>query len=1293
MAENVGDLESNARNSCVGRLMKLCPQYDEAQHSMYVELLEHAVYQDGLSNVALAGPYGSGKSSILNRFRENHSDRCISIGLSTLAPKNVGGGGQGSPQVGGAAGYGCACDQEGLTNELEREIVRQLLYQGDPSKTPKSRFNRIHPTSKFRQMIISLLVSLAIVAILIMALCCTGNTVDKLTRFVSLEKSHLDIVAILLVFLTLCLSAIIYKLVIPKMHRFTIGGLSAMGATIKLEKGSFSYFDQYLDEILYFFEANDYDTVIFEDLDRFDNPLIFEQLRELNFLLNNASGIKKKRGQIHFIYALRDSVFEPGSFEATGEYSSFESKGGTVPGSGRVKFFDGVVPLMPFLSDLSAYDHMKAIFKEELVSIGDGNEREWFDRCLRTVAPLIADMRLIKAIYNEYLVLLAQMGPHTSRGANLALRESAILAISIFKNIHPREFEKARVGNGWLNEVYEAYFIAVEARVSALKEEMAWCNSSELADKATAERAAMLGDKLNRAMTHIFVSDFILEMNSRSYGNGTVKTPDFWDAFISMPDDREIGIRHSQGYYHSQVTFTKSQLTFLMGIKSEDLALFNAAPNSEARRTELQGEIDALLGADYPDVKGLICPRDSGDGQAEFTFEEVVLRGELSMLAAQLVLNGFIGKDYRLYTALFPDEGRASVINFITNHVNHNRMAIDFPLNEGDCAELVKRLGVDQYENTCTFNCDLLAYLVCNERNFAKMMMRSACRHFDEEGRRLLESFIAGRDEGCWLNDVVLGTMSAELDNIIPLIVNGVVPRDYRLKAICLALEFLDEEKVYSVEGFSRWLTSIWKTLRFDENLLTPTAFRNALVVFETSGFEVPALSNVGFPFAREIIDRGLFAISRKNLQIATGGVSVPPLNQLFEQYRLVYNRVVRDSRSLGEYLSCLEAGDLSFSSFEHQPFVTCVSLADSNDAMVGRLIERCGKGMLIHDACDLVSELLDESVFSRGPYSIDLLVKHGRIAPTSHNVSCMLNAVKESGDEQETLDAADSLMVNQAFVASGDLVGEISVKDLVLTAIRCSELNDEEVARRIGLLVDVYSDEFPIPVNGVWDDLKSREDLFVRLLEMGALGKPIEAYKKLRNAEWSLRERCLKRLPRQNGTSKVIDYFPEDIARIVRSEKLDELAFRDLIINNPKGVLDGCGADIDDYADVVVALVATGHAVSDDMFEAALSECASWDHLEPWLVSEIPLQYKVDALACCISRLTSDQLEEALKKLGGQYAEICDRSTYCVKLSPVDSNRKIASAAEGLLEIVSSVSTVDGKPIRINKRTSMLNG
>ena len=60
MIKTANTAKEKVQNSSVGRLMQLCPQYDESQHSMHVELLEHAVYQDGLSNVALAGAYGSG---------------------------------------------------------------------------------------------------------------------------------------------------------------------------------------------------------------------------------------------------------------------------------------------------------------------------------------------------------------------------------------------------------------------------------------------------------------------------------------------------------------------------------------------------------------------------------------------------------------------------------------------------------------------------------------------------------------------------------------------------------------------------------------------------------------------------------------------------------------------------------------------------------------------------------------------------------------------------------------------------------------------------------------------------------------------------------------------------------------------------------------------------------------------------------------------------------------------------------------------------------------------------------
>lgn len=46
--------------------------------------------------------------------------------------------------------------------------------------------------------------------------------------------------------------------------------------------------NEYLDEILYLFERKKFNVVIIEDLDRFNDITIFEELRELNFLINNA---------------------------------------------------------------------------------------------------------------------------------------------------------------------------------------------------------------------------------------------------------------------------------------------------------------------------------------------------------------------------------------------------------------------------------------------------------------------------------------------------------------------------------------------------------------------------------------------------------------------------------------------------------------------------------------------------------------------------------------------------------------------------------------------------------------------------------------------------------------------------------------------------------------------------------------------------------------------------------------------------------------------------------------------
>lgn len=73
-------------------------------------------------------------------------------------------------------------------------------------------------------------------------------------------------------------------------NRFVVSNVSAVGATLTLSASNHTYFD----EIIYFFDQEPKDIVIFEDLDRYDDPQIFQALRELNTLLNNTPKRRKK---------------------------------------------------------------------------------------------------------------------------------------------------------------------------------------------------------------------------------------------------------------------------------------------------------------------------------------------------------------------------------------------------------------------------------------------------------------------------------------------------------------------------------------------------------------------------------------------------------------------------------------------------------------------------------------------------------------------------------------------------------------------------------------------------------------------------------------------------------------------------------------------------------------------------------------------------------------------------------------------------------------------------------------
>ena len=142
--------QSSAQDEATG-LHPLTPKYQPEKHAVYFRAIKQALAwtgDDTVRNIALTGSYGVGKSSILRQVATDPSLSVIQVSLSTL--------GFGSEATGKPDAPETADDdatrapnplRETKTNQIQKEIVKQLLYTQMPEKMPGSRYRR---TSAFR---------------------------------------------------------------------------------------------------------------------------------------------------------------------------------------------------------------------------------------------------------------------------------------------------------------------------------------------------------------------------------------------------------------------------------------------------------------------------------------------------------------------------------------------------------------------------------------------------------------------------------------------------------------------------------------------------------------------------------------------------------------------------------------------------------------------------------------------------------------------------------------------------------------------------------------------------------------------------------------------------------------------------------------------------------------------------------------------------------------------------------------------------------------------------------------
>ncbi|WP_286216934.1 P-loop NTPase fold protein [Paraoerskovia sediminicola] len=261
-------------------LRSLGARYDPQHHGVYVTALQTAIDSEpSMRNIALTGAYGTGKSSVLSQIADLYEDRVLELSLSTVGPD--------IDETDRAPGDATASYVKTL--RIQKEIVKQILYRDAPARTRGSRFRRIARFQIWRELGVGFGVGVVVLGLLFL------SGLSKPLVAVATDNTALTVLAYLALLLVLASVVVIVRW--ATHNRVFLEKLSAGPATVSLATTQpTSYFDQYMDEIVYYFEQSGRDIVIFEDIDRFDEAHIFETLRALNTLLNGAEQVRYRRG-------------------------------------------------------------------------------------------------------------------------------------------------------------------------------------------------------------------------------------------------------------------------------------------------------------------------------------------------------------------------------------------------------------------------------------------------------------------------------------------------------------------------------------------------------------------------------------------------------------------------------------------------------------------------------------------------------------------------------------------------------------------------------------------------------------------------------------------------------------------------------------------------------------------------------------------------------------------------------------------------------------------------------------
>lgn len=630
-----------------------------------------------VTNVAITGNYGAGKSSVVESFEFQCTDKKflhISLGQYDETISN---------------------EKNGLNNRqintIEGKIINQLLHQINPNQIRKSIFKTLDAESQIEPFNISVYLGLVILLSLYLLNISSWNGLIQNFCWLSWTTKPIISLLVLVILFILIIYGIYFLLKLQKDFGF-VKKLSLKAEKIETDIEIFSndnskvsYFDRYLDDVLYLFKQSGADVIVFEDIECFNDSRIFEKLKELNIVINRKRKICRD-SKLVFFYLVKDDLFESQE---------------------RTKFFDFIIPVVPVVTASNSYDQLSKILKDmELHKVLD-------EKFLFNISLYLDDMRLINNICNEYLTYKETL-------SKLPLESEKVFSMVVYKNIFPKDFSLLQKNQGYLFELLNSKEIALKNRREELNSKI-----KELEKKIEKADEEQLNDELELYGTILKVP----------YGRKVIKVNRKFESDFSTRSDyiKELLADESEicsfdSYYNAHYNQNERNEdidsvfpdinTPEFQERLENIRNKKLIEKLEKEIKKMKDELEKLDSYRLSDVYQYATAID--DFKSDFT-EEIRKNPQFSIISF-LIRNAYIDENYQDYLTHFY-ENTITVVEkeYLRNVISGRHNNYDISIKNFD--EIFNYLEVKSFKSSNVLNYDLFRYLLYASEHNEKLKL------------------------------------------------------------------------------------------------------------------------------------------------------------------------------------------------------------------------------------------------------------------------------------------------------------------------------------------------------------------------------------------------------------------------------------------------------------------------------------------------------------------------------------------------------------------------------------------